>query len=130
MARCDRCGSQCDPGPADSEYDYCRSCLDLFDAVRDSGVVVYWRNNEAGTQPPGYCVRSPSGDKMCGGQTEALAAAKDAMETYDVRGLFRYRDTGSRWLVDEYLDSHPGIAADVRRERMTIIQRAASRLPL
>lgn len=45
------------------------------------------------------------------------------MEEKGVRGVMRYHRTGSRWLIDEYLEAHPGIAADVEAERRGTLDR-------
>jgi hypothetical protein len=48
---------------------------------------------------------------------EGLANAVDLMDRHDCRGVFDLPPNGSRWLVDEYLSAHPGIASDVRSYR-------------
>lgn len=131
MATCARCGDDCEPGRLSPEYDYCQACLDRFEEPRENGVYVYWRNNNTNTLPAGYCVNSPeSTDEMCSSQVKALAAAKGEMEKNDIGGLFHYRRTDSRWLIDEYLEAHPGIAEDVRQEREGPLDALAHRLPL
>jgi len=58
-------------------------------------------------------------------QVEALACAKLKMEETDSRGVFIYQKRGSRWLIDEYLDAHPEIAADVQKEVESLHDRDA-----
>lgn len=58
-----------------------------------------------------------SGEGIERTQVEALAAYLDLMEKHDCQGLFEYSPSGSRWLVEEYLEAHPGIAEDVESER-------------
>lgn len=121
MPSCACCGMDTDGGPPDSHYAYCDECLDLFEQIRGEGVWVRWRNNNANTLPAGYYVWDPvDGERHASSQTEALAEAQDAMENHGLPGLFEYRKSGSRWLVEDYLDAHPKIAHDVARERRTV----------
>lgn len=45
------------------------------------------------------------------------------MDEQNVEGAFEYRPTRSRWLINEYLAAHPGIAKDVTEENKGILSR-------
>lgn len=64
-------------------------------------------------------------------QVEALAAGLRQMRERNVRGVFIYQKTGSYWLISEYLDSHPSIAADVAEylESRSRLKSLVRRLP-
>lgn len=124
MANCARCGVTTDERPANSDYSYCQDCLDRFERARENGVLVRYYVNAAGTMPEGYYVSGPSGDGgYAGSQTKALARAKKMMEKINVEGVFEYRPTQSQWLIDEYLEVHPGIAEDVEKENQGFFSR-------
>ena len=133
---CARCGASDSGlsalGPT-VDYEYCDDCNELFKDIHANGVTVRSRHtNDAFDQVP-YVVgiADHSGPHTANihdsnrpmNQVEALAMGKDAMEKYDLPGVFIYQKTGSVWLIDEYLDAHPGIAEDVRRERMSFLQK-------
>lgn len=120
MSKCARCG---DPTTGEEHYisrysqsyDYCEDCCETFEEVKENGVKVRSRHGNRIDNPrrdlwadaPYIDGRPPRN------QVEALAAAVREMEEHDVRGIFIYQKTGSRWLISEYLDAHPSIAADV-----------------
>lgn len=114
--KCARCGAPVSDtthylaqGP---EYDYCRECFNEFERVKEEGVVVRSRHgNREFNRFPYEAPRINGKDPK--NQTEALAGALKKMRQNDVPGLFIYQKTGSYWLIDEYLEAHPGIAEDV-----------------
>ena len=110
MGECARCGAFTDV-PAEGDYQYCLDCQAEFDDVADSGVVVERTGD-------GYHVhaRTESVDSSGGmedSQTDALARGKYLADELGVRALFRYDETGSQWLLEEYLREHPSIRRDV-----------------
>jgi len=115
MPSCARCESQTDDAPAGSDYAYCESCMQLFQAVKREGVYVASRHGAHDFEQWPY--EAPTEDGRAHRQVEALAAALDEMDERGVRGVFHYRETGSWWLISSYLDAHPWIADDVEKER-------------
>jgi len=115
MSQCSRCGSVVDTD-TERTHHYCDDCKAVFDEVREQGVTVRSRhgNREFARYP--YVAPSYYPNREPQTQVEALANAKIKMEQTDSRGVFIYQKRGSRWLIDEYLDAHPGIADDVREE--------------
>ena len=120
MQRCTRCSAPT-TNQKIREYRYCDDCLRIFKEIEENEVVVMQRKpRAAGTLPDTfYEIR----DNITGNtdqaktQVQGLATGWMYMEKHDCRGLFRYQDTGSHWLVSEYLDAHPKIAADVKNTR-------------
>ena len=132
MAKCARCGSDNAKPPRfnlHGEYEYCNECQDEFEQAKENGVVVRSRHTNREFDQLPYVVevnvegidnphtQSISSSNKPKNQTEALAMAKNLMDEHDLRGLFIYQKTGSLWLIDEYLEAHPGIAEDVEDER-------------
>ncbi|MFC7073256.1 hypothetical protein ACFQJ7_01420 [Halovenus rubra] len=110
MPECVRCNDFTD-NKADKEYHYCDSCLDRFHEVTQSGVIV----EQTGDQ---YTITvTNQNTELDGGreksQVDALARAKRICDEYGVEGLFKYERTGSRWLLDEYLEAHQSVSQDV-----------------
>lgn len=119
---CARCGAIASKTSAayyeDEGYHYCSECWDLFEQIKENGVGATWRANRAGAVQEVYVITyQGSAQGYQHTQVEALARCLDLMEKYNCRGLFEYSQTGSRWLVDEYLKEHPNIADDVEDER-------------
>jgi len=112
---CARCGDEADD--PSRGYDYCEDCRDLFNTVQEDGVFCMRHSNRTGGGRHAYVVNHPGGSRVCDSQTEGLANAVDLMDRHDCRGVFAFPPNGSRWLVDEYLSAHPGIASDVRSYR-------------
>lgn len=117
MPECTRCGAFTDTA-ASGEYRYCRDCRDRFNEIEQSGVIV--EQDESGGD---YHVIVTDGDaSLTGGseqtQIEALARGKYIMDECGVDGLFKYAETGSTWLLGEYLQSHPDIRQQVH-ERLS-----------
>jgi len=86
--------------------------LDTFDEVRQGGVVVKGEDE--------YDVLvSADGHEEKGGQeysqVDALARGKLVADELGVDGLFEYDGTGSTWLIEEYLSTHPSIQSDVSK---------------
>ncbi|WP_136717567.1 hypothetical protein [Halorientalis salina] len=114
MPECTRCGAFTDTEPS-GEYQYCQDCQDRFAEIEQSGVVV--EQDKAGGD---YHIIVTDGDaSLTGGseqtQIEALARGKYIMDECGVDGLFKYAETGSMWLLEEYLQSHPNIRQDVHQ---------------
>lgn len=132
MPTCARCGAA-NAGPPslnlNGEYAYCDDCNAVFESIKENGVHVRSRhtNREFARLP--YVVEvsaegidNPHAQTIYSrnkptNQTEALAMAKQIMEEHDLPGVFVYQKSGSVWMIDEYLDAHPGIARDVENER-------------
>jgi hypothetical protein len=86
----------------------------MFQQIRKNGVFVRSRHGNREFHRYPYVGPSPPGtDQPPQNQVEALAGAIEEMEKQSCRGVFHYQKTGSWWLVEEYLESHPGIAEDV-----------------
>jgi len=112
MPECVRCGAFTD-NPADGDYYYCDECLDRFAEIESTGVVI--EQEEVGGD---YYVTVTDRDASLDGgreltQTEALARAKYIVDECRIEGVFKYERTGSRWVLDEYLQEHPSIQQEV-----------------
>jgi len=86
--------------------------LNTFDEVRQGGVVIKGEDE--------YDVLvNVNGHQDKGGQeysqVNALARGKLVADELDVNGLFEYDGTGSTWLIEEYLSTHPSIQSDVSK---------------
>ena len=46
-------------------------------------------------------------------QIDALARGKYVADETGLSAIFKYETSGSRWLLDEYLEAHPDIRQDV-----------------
>ena len=115
MTQCSRCGTNVDTN-LERTHDYCDDCEAVFDEVRDRGVTVRSRHGNREFRRYPYEAPSFYPNRDPQNQVEALACAKIKMEKTQSRGLFIYQKRGSKWLINEYLDAHPNIAADVEGE--------------
>lgn len=106
--QCVRCGGDGAFTNRGSEYAYCQGCRSDFTSAE---IVV-----EVSRTGRGYVIRAKRRRLRAGSQTDALAKAKylSTMKGWDA--LCKYHDTRSRWLLDGYLEAHPGIQADVRQQ--------------
>jgi hypothetical protein len=111
MPECARCHDFTDNSP-DGDYHYCDDCLDQFSEVEQSGVVV-----EHDTNGEVHVIVTGTGGTFSGGveqsQVDGLARGKNISEEMGLPALFKYNETGSRWLLDEYLEEHPDIRKEV-----------------
>jgi hypothetical protein len=123
MPECARCGDFTD-NPAEDQYHYCDRCLDDFEEVKQNGVVIesLGPNNGYRIIPPASA-DSASGEES--NQIDALARGKKVAEEIGEDCLFKYGGTGSQWLVDEYLQSHPEIRAKVQ-DRLSRVPKSSS----
>ena len=123
MPECVRCGDFTDNDPR-GEYYYCADCLDTFAEIEQSGVIV--EQDEAGGDY--HIIVTDHGASVDGGtelsQTEALARAKHISDEEEVSALFKYDRTGSRWILDEYLQAHPEIRQDVHDRLRRVPEKA------
>lgn len=131
---CARCGA---PVTADSrwvhsgsQYSYCEGCGEDFEKVMEDGVTVRSRHGNRDFNRYPYDAPNINGHAP-ENQVEALAAGLRQMRERNVRGVFIYQKTGSYWLISEYLDSHPSIAADVAEylESRSRLKSLVRRLP-
>lgn len=126
MPECARCGGFTD-NPSSGEYYYCDECLRNFAEVEESGVIVDRRGDDY------HILVTDSDASIDGGvehtQVEAIARGKHIADECGVDGVFKYEKTGSRWLLDEYLQEHPEIRQDVHA-RLRRVPDRNSRSPL
>lgn len=113
MPECARCGDFTD-NPAQKHYNYCDNCQDLFNDIRSSGIVI-----EPIGRQKGYDVRIASSKKGYSGgresnKVDALARGQWLMDELGVQGIFTYHGSGSTWLIEGYLETHPGINRKVQ----------------
>lgn len=110
MPECARCGAFTD-NPAEKQYHYCEDCRSRFESIRRNGIVV--RQLQSGE----YDVHPGSAADVSGGkeqsQVAALARGKQLSDRHGLDVLFEYEQSGSRWLLEEYLRQHPQIKQDV-----------------
>ena len=48
------------------------------------------------------------------------------MSEQELDGRFDNPETGVSWLIDEFLETHPGVAADVEAERDSFFSRLSN----
>lgn len=120
MHICDRCGS----GTTNQQlrdYAYCDDCIEVFEEVRENEVAVVQRKPPTPSTFPDtlYSVTDNIADEHKTERTQVagLATGLTYTEKHDCRGVFHNQDLGSLWLLSEYLEAHPGIAADVEQAR-------------
>jgi hypothetical protein len=122
MAECERCGDFTD-NPADGEYHYCDACLDEFAEIESNGVVV-----EGGAGDEYHVIVTARDASLDGGQelsqVNALARGKYIADENDLPALFKYQPSSSRWVLEEYLEAHPGIRQDVHERIRRVPDRA------
>lgn len=122
MTECARCGAITE-SKVDKWYTYCDECHTTFQQVRKNGVTARSTHGESVRTIRGVPYVVSIGHEVdqthlgfnshVGSQVEALGEAKKVMDQYDLPGLFKYNKTGSRWLIEEYLEAHPSIQEDV-----------------
>jgi hypothetical protein len=111
MAECARCHDFTD-NPADGEYHYCDDCLDEFAEIEQRGVIVE-------DEPGGgvHVIVTASDTSIDGGkeqsQIDGLARGKHIADETGLPAIFKYERSGSRWLLEEYLEAHPDIRQQV-----------------
>lgn len=112
MPECVRCGAFTD-NPAEGDYHYCDECLEIFSEIEKSGVIVE-------QEDPGgryHVIVTDRDSSLDGGmeksQTEALARGKYIADEVGENALFKYAESGSIWVLDEYLQEHPEIRQDI-----------------
>jgi hypothetical protein len=111
MPECERCGAFTD-NRRSGEYHYCSDCTETFDEIRQNGVVVKGDGKyDILVNVDGH--REKGGQEFS--QTDALARGKLIADELGVDALFEYDESGSSWLIEEYLTAHPGIQSDVSR---------------
>lgn len=109
MPECERCGAFTDI-KRDGKYHYCKDCRSTFADIRESGVVVRGEDEyDVLVNVDGH--RDKGGKEHS--QVDALARGKLVADELGVDGLFEYEETGSTWVLPEYLSEHPDIQADV-----------------
>lgn len=110
MPECARCHDFTD-NSSSGDYHYCDDCLDRFAEIERSGVIV------EGSGSNYEVVVTDAGAQKRGGQeysqVDALARGKLIADEHGLDALFKYEETGSRWLLDEYLRTHSSIRQDV-----------------
>ncbi|WP_340099473.1 hypothetical protein [Salinibaculum salinum] len=123
MAECARCNDFTD-NTAEGEYHYCNDCLQTFQEIEQHGVVV--EDTDGGDVHVIVTAHETSFD---GGtessQVDGLARAKYIADETGLDGLFKYGRSGSRWVLDEYLEAHPEIRQDVH-ERLSRVPETKS----
>ncbi len=126
VTRCVRCESTVDD--ATGETRYCEVCTERLESVREVGVWVRYRTEVAGgVLPAGYYVRSDThGDRYAATRVDALATATEIMSEQELDGRFDNPETGVSWLIDEFLETHPDVAADVEAERDSFFSRLSN----
>ena len=135
MPDCARCGAEGVEPPNEywDSYVYCDDCRAIIEDAKENGVVVRSRHgnrlsdevpyevtvNVDGIKNP-HTVNSSNRPRN---QVEALAMGKKIMRKHDLPGVFIYQKSGSEWLLEEYLEAHPGIAEDVENENKGFLSR-------
>lgn len=112
MAECVRCGDFTD-NPSEGDYHYCEDCLNRFSQIESSGVII----EQDGANGEYHVIVTDGTASLDGGsedsQEGALARGKYISDECGVEALFKYENTKSRWILDEYLQAHPDIRQDV-----------------
>lgn len=122
MAECERCGDFTD-NPAEGKYNYCDDCLDRFAEIESNGVIV----EEDSSSGEYHIIVTARESSMEGGseesQVNALARGKYIADENNLPALFKYETSGSRWLLNEYLQAHPDIRQDVHNRLRRVPER-------
>ena len=118
MPECVRCGDFTDT-PKDGDYHYCMDCQDQFAEIEERGIIV---EDTAGDEV--HVIVTAHDSSFDGGteqsQVDGLARGKFISDETGLPALFKYEQTGSKWVLDEYLQSHPEIRQQVH-ERISRI---------
>lgn len=113
MPECVRCHDFTD-NSADGDYHYCDDCRDQFEEIEQHGVVV-----EHDTDGDVHIIVTASDEAINGGteqsQIDGLARGKYIADETGLPVLFKFNRSGSRWLLDEYLQAHPDIRKEVHK---------------
>lgn len=120
MVTCTRCGAEAEESPAYGKYNYCDECVEMFEEIRKNEMLIRSRHGNREFDRYPYEV---TGAGIQPNQVKALAKGLDVAEKRGVRAVFHYQKTRLWWLVDEYLEAHPGIAEDVEKERRGFLSR-------
>lgn len=127
MGECARCGAFTD-NPAKGQYQYCEDCQQLFDEIRQNGVIVQQTPGSGGYEV--YVTHES--EEYSGGtesnQAEALARGKYIADDLGIEGLFEYEKAGSQWKLEEYLQEHPNVRQDVMQRLSRIPENTESGL--
>lgn len=111
MPECTRCGAFTDQKKS-GRYRYCLNCQDIFNEIEENGIVV---ENHGGTYTVSLTAdvdhELDSGEEPT--EEEALARALKICDEADLRGVYRFHETGSRWVLSNFLDQHPSQKAQV-----------------
>ena len=125
MPECIRCGDFTDT-PADGEYHYCDDCRDRFLEIESSGVIVEQTDDEV------HIIVTANDSTFDGGtessQIDGLARGKYISDETGLPALFKYNPTGSRWILDEYLQQHPSIRQDVQKRLSRVPEKSSAGL--
>ncbi|WP_336327611.1 hypothetical protein [Halovenus sp. HT40] len=113
MPECTRCGDFTDVSST-GEYHYCEGCQEEFQEVEKSGIIV-----EDDTDGDVHVIVTAHDEEFDGGtensQVDGIARGKYIAEETDLPAMFKYRKTGSMWMLDEYLEAHPDIRKRVHQ---------------
>jgi hypothetical protein len=63
-----------------------------------------------------------------GSQVDGLARGKYISDETGLPALFKYESTGSRWVLDEYLEAHPKIRQQVHERLSRVPERSSNGL--
>lgn len=113
MPECVRCGDFTDLS-AEGEYHYCEDCRETFQQVEERGIIV-----EHETDGDVHVIVTAHDEEFDGGtetsQVDGLARGKYIAEETGLSAMFKYRRSGSLWMLDEYLQEHPDIRKRVHQ---------------
>lgn len=111
MPECIRCKAFTDAEKS-GQYRYCLDCQQEFEQVEQNGVVVEGSNGEYT-----ITVTADESHPLDGGkeytQHEALARGLKISDELGVPGLFKYKDTGSIWMLDAFLQQHSSVRSKI-----------------
>jgi len=126
MPECVRCGDFTD-NPSEGDYHYCSSCQERFSEIEDRGVIV-----EDTTGDEVHVIVTAHDESFDGGaensQIDGLARGKYISDETGLPAVFTYERTGSRWILDEYLESHPGIRQEVYQRLSRVPEKSSDGL--
>ncbi len=121
---CLKCGKKFEKKDRD-QRNYCPECEEEFQEVIDNGgFIVRNRFQKRKSKKYPYIIEKTENLKRGKQQTKsqyktqvkALAAAKKLAEVNGVQAIFKYQKNGTKWILNNYLESHPDIMKKVKEE--------------
>ena len=124
MVECLKCGKKFEQDYQEKE-NYCPECEEEFqEVIENGGFIVRNRFQKRKSKKYPYIIEKTENLERGKQQTrnqyktqvKALAAAKKLAEVNGVQAIFKYQKNGTKWILNNYLESHPDIMKKVKEE--------------